>query len=232
MLPWLIVPSGNLVCEDQVRRMVPATVGLHVTRLPLTGTSEAALKAMTDRLDEAARLLADARVDLIAFNCTAVSTMRPGSDTEIAAQIEAATQTPAVTTGTALVEALRRLNAGRIVLVTPYIAAVVEREAAFFRRHGFEVLDEVGAGIDTNWDMAHAPAQTWYDLTLAHRHPEAHAYVLSCTAIHSAEVIAPLERELGRPVLTSNQVLSWFSVRSAGVAARVDGYGRLLSDVS
>jgi hypothetical protein len=81
MLPWLIVPSGNLVCEDQVRRMVPATVGLHVTRLPLTGTSEAALKAMTDRLDEAARLLADARVDLIAFNCTAVSTMRPGSDT-------------------------------------------------------------------------------------------------------------------------------------------------------
>ena len=56
--------------------------------------------------------------------------------------------------------------------------------------------------------------------------------MLSCTAIHSAGVIAPLERELGRPVLTSNQVLSWFSVRSARVAARVDGYGRLLSDVS
>lgn len=208
--------------------MVPASVGLHVTRLPLTGTSEAALTAMTARLDEAARLLADARVDLIAFNCTAVSTMQPSSDTAIARQIESATSTRAVTTGTALVEALRHLKARRLVLVTPYIQPVVDREAAFLRFHGFDVLASVGYGIDSNWDMAHEPASTWHDLTVRHRHEDADAYVLSCTAIHSADVIAAVEADVGRPVLTSNQALSWFAVRSAGVDIPVSGYGRLL----
>lgn len=224
----MLVPSGNIVAEEQVRAMVPAEVVVHVTRLPLTGSSEAALTAMTDNLPHAAQMLADARVDLIAFNCTAVSTRSPGADADIARQITRATDTPALSTGEALVEGLRALKARRIVLVTPYVAPVVEREAAYFAHSGFEVLAAVGAGVDSNWDMAQAPPQTWYDLALANRDDAADAYVLSCTAIRSAEVIEALESALGRPVLTSNQALAWFAARRAGVSTAVPGYGVLL----
>jgi maleate isomerase len=224
----MLVPSGNIVAEEQVRAMVPAEVALHVTRLPLTGSSDAALSAMIGSLPQAAQLLADARVDLIAFNCTAVSTRSPGADTDIARQITEATDTPALSTGEALVEGLRALKARRIVLVTPYIAPVVEREAAYFAHHGFEVLAAVGSGIDSNWDMAQAPPQTWYDLALANRDDTVEAYVLSCTAIRSAEVIEALESALGRPVLTSNQALAWFATRRAGIGTAVPGYGVLL----
>ncbi len=226
----MIVPSGNILAEGQLRAMLPADVGMHVTRLKLTGSSETDLDAMLHDLPSAARLLADARVDLIAFNCTAVSTRSPQADSEITAIIGEATGTPAVTTAEALMAALSTMAAKSIALITPYIDTVVKAEAAFFRHHGIEVLTAVGAGINSNWDMAQAAPERWRDLLLAHRNPDVDAYVLSCTAIQTSKLIAGLEGELGRPVLTSNQAIAWHAARTAGSKAQVAGYGRLLAE--
>jgi len=72
------------------------------------------------------------------------------------------------------------------------------------------------------------PASTWFDLTLAHRRDDTDAYLLSCTALESAGIIEPLADALGRPVLTGNQALAWHCQRSAGIAAPIVGFGRLL----
>jgi maleate cis-trans isomerase len=53
----VIVPSGNTVAEPEIHAMLPAGVSALVTRLPLTGSSEAQLRAMTEALEPAARLL-------------------------------------------------------------------------------------------------------------------------------------------------------------------------------
>jgi maleate isomerase len=224
----MILPSGNILAESQIRDMVPATAELHVTRLRLTGSSDADLDGMLTDLSQAASLVADTRPDLIAFNCTAVSTRRPGSDSEIAERIERETGYPAITTGTALIEGLRALNARKIVLVTPYIDAVVARETAFFEWHGVKVLGAHGAGINSNWDMAQEPEARWQDMCLAALDDRAEAYVLSCTAIRSHRIIAPLEEALQRPVLTSNQALAWLAMRRTGVAPDRPGFGRLM----
>lgn len=223
----VMVPSGNILAEEQLHALMPPEVALHVTRLPLTGSSDADLDGMTRALPLAARMLADARVDLIAFNCTAVSTRAPDADAAIVARIAEAAATPAVTTGEALVAGLRALEARRVVLVTPYIAPVVAREAAFLAHHGAEVLAAVGKGIDTNWEMGRAPPRVWHDYTLAQRHAQADAYVLSCTAIRTLGAIAPLEAALGRPVLTSNQAIAWLALRRCGIATPLPGAGRL-----
>jgi maleate isomerase len=39
--------------------------------------------------------------------------------------------------------------------------------------------------------------------------------------------IQALEEALGKPVLTSNQVVFWQALRLAKISARVDGYGQL-----
>lgn len=43
----------------------------------------------------------------------------------------------------------------------------------------------------------------------------------------AADAIAPLEADLGVPVVTSNQAALWHSLRLGGVPARCDGWGRL-----
>lgn len=226
----MIVPSGNILAEDQVRAMMPAEIGLHVTRLKLKGSSTAELDAMIADLPKAADLLADARVDLIAFNCTAVSTRSRDADRAITDEIVRTAGIAAVTTAEALLAGLAVLGARSIVLVTPYIAPVVDAEAAYFRDHGLDVVEAVGAGIDSNWDMAQARPERWRELLLAHRSARADAYVLSCTAIRTHEIIGALEHEVGRPVLTSNQAIAWHATRKTGSSARLAGFGRLLAE--
>jgi maleate cis-trans isomerase len=41
-------------------------------------------------------------------------------------------------------------------------------------------------------------------------------------------VIEALERELERPVITSNQAVLWKTLRAAEIEDRIEGFGRLL----
>ena len=47
---------------------------------------------------------------------------------------------------------------------------------------------------------------------------------LSCTNLQTSEILAPLQSELGLPVMSSNQVLAWHMLRLAGPAS--DGRGQ------
>jgi maleate isomerase len=224
----MLVPSGNVIIEPQVNAMLPPGVALYATRLPLRGSGEQELLAMAENVEGAARLLAHAGVGLIAFNCTAVSTYNKKMEADIKRRIEATTGIRALATSEALVHALKALGAEKIVLLTPYLREVNEREVSFLRGEGFEVLAETGLGLNTNAEMALLPPRTWLDLARQHRNEDAEAYLVSCTAVRSAEVIDELESELGRPVVTSNQAITWRCLREGGVADRVAGFGALL----
>jgi maleate cis-trans isomerase len=52
---------------------------------------------------------------------------------------------------------------------------------------------------------------------MALRNDGADVYFLSCANIHSIDVIEDLERDLGKPVVTSNQAAIWCSPRAAGI---------------
>lgn len=227
----LMVPSGNAICEAELHAMLPEGVVALITRLELRGSSEAELAKMLDRLEEAAGLLADARPGLIGFHCTAVSTFAPDRAAEIPARMMKATGLPAVTTADAILAALQALGAQRILLVTPYIAAVHEREIAFLAAHGCTVMGGDMMGINTNAEMAQIPPE---DIAAqarraAHAHPGADALFISCTAIRSAGLIASLEAELGLPVMTSNQVMAWHALRRLGLKDACPGFGRLMA---
>jgi maleate isomerase len=58
---------------------------------------------------------------------------------------------------------------------------------------------------------------------------EAEAVLFSGNGFRAIGVIAALEEDLGRPVLTANQVAFWYALRQAGVRAPVNGYGRLFT---
>ena len=51
--------------------------------------------------------------------------------------------------------------------------------------------------------------------------------LFSGNGVRAIGVIAALEADLGRPVLTANQVAFWYALGRAGVRAPVNGYGRV-----
>ena len=56
----------------------------------------------------------------------------------------------------------------------------------------------------------------------------AQALLIPCTDFEAVDLIAPLERDLGTPVLTSNQATMWHALRLAGIQDGVPGFGRLM----
>jgi maleate isomerase len=225
----VLVPSGNSVAEPELRAMLPPEVSLMVTRLALRGSSKPELMQMLDQLEAASSLLADAQVDVIVFHCTAVSTFAPELAGGIRERIRAASGIDCFTTADAIVEALRHLGAKRVSLLTPYIGEVHDREIAFLEANGFEIDGSAHLGINTNKEMATLAPEAileWADGKIS---PGADACLLSCTAIKSAPVIAPLERASGVPVLTSNQCMAWHLLRSSGIGGAAGDYGRLFS---
>ncbi len=225
----MLLPSGNQAAEPQFHAMLPQGVSLHTTRLKLVGSSEADLLAMVERVEEAAQLVADAGADLVVFHCTAVSTFSAELEQSIKRRVASASGKPVTATSEALVAALRALSAERIVMVSPYLNSINEREAAFLRGFGFEVLDLAGLSCPTAAAMMAVTPERWKSFALEHRDQRADAYLISCTTVRSADVIEELERELGRPVVTSNTAAAWHCLRTLGIADRVSGFGGLLS---
>lgn len=225
----IIVPSGNVVAEAEIRAMLPRGVAPLFTRLALRGSSEAELVGMLSGLEVASGLLADAKVDLIVFHCTAVSTFAPHAGETIRNRIEQATGIPAFATSDAIVGAVNTLDIKRLSLLTPYIEPVHAREVAFLAAHDIDVVDGAYLGIDTNAEMASLTPSALYDWVARHHSTRSDGCFLSCTAIRSAGIISRLEQVLARPVITSNQAMVWHLLQLAGISRSVEGFGSLLN---
>jgi maleate isomerase len=226
----MLLPSGNQAAEPQFHAMLPAGVSLHTTRLKLSGSSDAELMGMTDRVEEAAQLVGDAEVDLVVFHCTAVSTWDATREQSIKDRIAKASGRPVTATSEAIVAALRTVGAKSIVMLSPYIDAINKREEAYFTNAGFKILDCAGLNKATANDMMSVTPAEWRSFAVAHRNPGADAYLLSCTTVRSAEVADVLEEELGRPVVTSNTSTIWHCLRKMSIDDRIQGFGRLLRE--
>ena len=225
----LLVPSSNTTVEPEFYRALPANVTLHTARLFLTEITPEAILKLVEDLDTQSRLLASADVDVILLGATAPSFLKgAGYDREVIARIEKATGKTATTTSTALLRALRVLGAKRIVLGSAYTDKVNAIAQSFLEANGFKVVAARGLGIVDNLAVGRLGPESAYELARAAVTADADAVVLACTNWRSMDVIERLERELGKPVLSTTQVSVWDALRLVGYRGEISGYGRLL----
>lgn len=227
----LIVPSSNQMAEPHFNRYAPDSVVTHLTRLRMTGTHRMPLAELAPQIAAAAAMLHDAGCDPIVFHCTANS-MGEGVAAEqtIVGTIEDATGARATTTASATMAALTALGARRIVLVSPYVRATHEHEIEFLTEAGIEIVGERNLGLEGAESYVATPASVWLDTLRALQTEQADAYFVSCANIRAIEMLDEMEATVGRPVLTSNQVVLWHALRLAGIDEAVPGVGRLLSE--
>lgn len=225
----LLVPSSNTTVEPEFYRALPASVTLHTARLYLTDITPEAILRIVQDLEDAAKLLATADVDVIVMGATAPSFLKgAGYDREVIDRIVKATGKPATTTSTALLRALKLIGAKRIVLGSAYTDKVNAIAQAFLEANGLEVVAARGLNMVDNLAVGRLGPESAYELARGTAGVEADALVLACTNWRSMETLERLERELGRPVLSTTQVSVWDALRLVGYRGEVAGYGRLL----
>ncbi len=209
----IIIPSSNRLSEPHFRRFMPPDVGVHTTRLRMTGVHNKPLEQLLEDVSRAAATLGDARCDVIVFHCTANS-MEHGLEGEqkILDAVRAASGAQALSTAQGVVEALRASAMKKMVLISPYPQSHNDHEKEYLEALGFEVLHDVALGVPSG-DYPHVPPSKWLEVTRANWRDDADGIFLSCTNTTQIDVIALLEAELGKSVVNSNQATIWASLK-------------------
>jgi maleate cis-trans isomerase len=191
---------------------------------------------MNAEIESAARYLATANVDVIAYGCTTGSFYKgPGWDEEMMQLINKVAGVPATATSPSVVEALRYFGAKRLSVASPYPNWNNEKLRTYLEAQGFEVLNVEGEPVAAksgnqgiNDQEPESVAAFAANICL----PEADALLCSCTAWRSLEAVAELERQTGKPVVSSNQATIWATFRKLGLTPQIRGYGKLLESLS
>lgn len=230
----MLTPSSNTVLEPYTVAMLSAfgdSVSAHFGRFRVTNISlseESRTQFVAEPILEAARQLADARVDAIAWNGTSASWLGFDKDEALCRAITAETGVPATSSILALNESLRLLGARTLGLVTPYLSEVQERIIANYAGIGVEVIADRRLEDRGNFSFAeYAPEQIEILIReVAESRPDAIAVV--CTNFRGAPIVARLEAELGIPILDSVAITVWNTVRLIGLdPSRITGWGRV-----
>ncbi len=231
----LIVPSSNTVCEPEMVAMRPEGVATYATRILFEPTIKG-LKAMRQDIGRATlELSSEGICDIIAFCCT-VGSMIGGADYDKKIQhfIQDKAGVPALTTTTAVRTAFNALRVHHIAVATPYTREINELEKKLLADMGYDVTQIKGCHEDVppekfkNDMIGRLPPERSYQMALQVSNAKNEAIFVSCTNFRAIENIAGLEKETGKPVVSSNQATLWHSLRTLGIKDPISGFGQLL----
>jgi len=211
--------------------MAPRGVSVHTERI--WGRGGVTWEEEHERIHtlDAVDYIKNAGVNIIVFGCTS-GCFFGGVEWErrLKGKLKARAGLPVITTMRAVIEALNLFNAKKIVMATPYVDAMTEKEKVFLEDIGFEVLKMKGLQIEGGVNLGYSTPDTAYKLAKEIFVPQADAIFISCTGFRTIEVIELLERDLGKPVVTSGQSSFWAAMKALKIKEEIKGYGRLLEE--
>lgn len=230
----MITPSSNTVLEPATQAILAPLdpgVSAHFQRFRVTRIgADASSLAQFDLspMVAAAKMLADAHVQVIAWSGTSGAWLGIARDRDLVREITNATGAKATTSVLALEAAMGVLGARRLGLVTPYVSEIQSQIVAEYGARKIEVVAERHFEDPGNFSFSeHGEEEIARAVReVAKARPDAIAIL--CTNLRGAFVAPLLERETGIPVLDSVSVSVWKSLGLAGISPRkVHGWGRL-----
>jgi maleate isomerase len=227
----IVYPDTGTVMEPECYAMAPEGVSIHTDRLSLPIMTIEGLGQMmnSDETERCTAVLAQAPLQSIVFGGTSATFLNGmGYDEQIRARMARVSNgIPVTTTSSAAIKGLRLLGVSRLTFVGPYDDEVMERGRIFFEQNGFAVTSLRGMGLQKDYDVGRVTLDEVYRVVRETKLPESDGIFISCTNLRSVGAIAPLEADLGVPVVSAIQASFWDALRLAGVSDSKRGFGRL-----
>lgn len=230
----VLTHDDNTVSESEFWTMAPDGVSVHSARVPFSD-----LRTFGDPPgpDDATQRLSRLPLQAIVFAWALGSyVLGLSGEQELVDRLEKHSNgIPVRMPARAATAAFRELGVGRIALIhAPFFTDEADQKGVeYFQHHGFEVvhashLMPAQKVPHPNLGSIVSPADL-YEWVRSHVPSNAEGMFIAGNGFRSIGVIAALEEDLGRPVLTANQVALWQVLRLAGAGTPVDGYGQVFT---
>ena len=173
-------------------------------------------------------ILPNEEIDCIVYGCTS-GTIAAGFES-IEKKVKAAKPKAKLTTpSSATIKALKRLNVKKLGIFTPYSKTLNDEIVDFFRNEKFDVVSNSYLDIAADYDIGKVDQNFLFKTLSQIEIKDADALFISCTALPVLNIIERLEKELGKPVITSNQSLIWDTLESIDMNKNIQGFGKLFN---
>ena len=206
--------GGEIIISDMYRYLHPdiqvAEVPILFKKLTKEGLEELSGKVV----EGMSNFPLSFPIDLAYFSCTTGSQIGgAGFDKKMCEAMKSAAQSRgALTTTTALLQALRAVGSKKLSIVTPYPDEINDMEKAYLEHEGFQVVSINGIKTENPTNpmlITKIPEERTFDFALRYVSGQADTLLISCCGLHSMSLPAALEKKIGIPVLTSNQCAVW-----------------------
>jgi len=201
----LLIPSSNVVLEPLAQKVKDKGT-IHISRLEVldvkmdnTSRGQFELKKQVS----AARLLSDAKVNVIIWGGTSASWLGIGTDLRFIKELHKQT---GISAGSCVLEINRQLaalGARRLGIVTPYTAEVTNQITQNYKSLGFQVVATAHDNGEFSNDFASIPQQTIAHMirTVAVAQPD--AIIIMCTNVAGAALAQTMQKEMDCPIIDS-----------------------------
>jgi arylmalonate decarboxylase len=227
----LIFPPANYPMPPDAKRLFPSGIEFIGNGLGFNGMTIESYDEAIPRALPRAQELASRGANLISVFGSSITFYKGAQfNKELCDKVTTVTGLPATTQSNGLIDGLKHVNARRVAVATAYTDVVTERLKIFLGEHGFEVASAKGLGYEripegaANEDVLHALGVDAYKLA-----GKADALVMSCGGLRTLDVIVPLEKAIGVPVVSSTPHGLWHCARMLGVSAKIDGFGMVMA---
>lgn len=227
----LILPADNVLIEPELYALRIPGVSFHAVRLTTTDHD-----AMRRQAVELAGAIRELGLDVVAYACAETSfNGGNGVRQTLSELIALECGVPVVTATNAKLAALKALDVRRVAVATPYKEKSGKQFEQTLRDEGVDVVSSIHRDFQiTSTDSREwyatnrEPSSNVYAMVRSVDRPDADAIVVASTNLSTLAVLPQMESDSGKPVVTSNQSILWWCLRTLGLDTAGLGIGRLL----
>ena len=229
-----ISPSVIEVLAYEFYRFAPDGVGLVSSACAIENWTNDGFEKGLAQVKESAAYLGSRKVDYIIHGGGPLVVMRgKGFEETIIKEIETVSGVGATTGVRSAVEALRHMNANRIVMASCYPPEHNDAMAAYFKAFGFDVVGLEGTNMPFKEIQNQTPQEIYrFARRVASRSPDCDTIYLPCPQWQGAQAVRALEDDTGKTVIAYTHANFFCAFKALNIGAPVRGHGKLLASLA
>ena len=214
----LVVLQADETIENELRTIIPHHCDIYHSRIPSAPevTPKTLKKMMKDLPNSIELFPSEIRLDVIGYACTSGATIIGPDKVKniINKRYEGMKVTDPISS---VCEALKALDVKKIGFVSPYVESVSREMREFLVNQGFDVKSLISFEQGSESVVASIKQSDTLKAVVEAATHDVDAIFVSCTNLKTFAILDQAEAIIGKPVLSSNQVLAWSMLRMAQV---------------